>query len=279
MGTQVAVIMPVHNAERFLRESVESVLNQTFRDFVLLACDDGSSDNSLSILEEYARQDERLHIMKNGKNLGITETCNKLLAAIPPECKFFARMDSDDVCMPDRLERQLKFLESHGDNICAVGSSLEIIDEQSRVTGFRPYPTEPEDIRRIMPNRNVVAHPSLMFRRSAFEAAGGYKAQCCKGYDCCRDYECWLRMLEKFDFANLPDPVLKYRMSQTQIKQKKLRASLKATLAIQTAYRNRTHTWTLPARLHILAEYMLLCLPSAVVLKLFEFMTYRKKSS
>ena len=96
MGTQVAVVMPVYNAERFLRESMDSVLGQTFSDFVFLVCDDGSGDGSLSILEEYACRDKRVRILSNERNLGTAGTRNRLLAALPPECKYIAIMDADD---------------------------------------------------------------------------------------------------------------------------------------------------------------------------------------
>lgn len=272
MGMQLAVVMPVFNAGRFLRESMDSILNQTYRDFVFIVCDDGSTDDSLSILEEYARRDSRLRVLRNKENLGIPLTRNKLLTAVPPECEYLALMDSDDVCMSDRLERQVKILTDHPE-LCGVGSSLEIIDEDSRTTGFRRYPTSPEEIRRIMPDRNVIAQSSLMLRRAAFDAVGGYRP----GLACCEDYDCWLRMLEKYDFANLPDPVLKYRMSTSQSKQSKLRLTLRNTLTIQSEYRTRTKSWTPGARLRALAGHALLCLPSVVVLKLFELMTYRKK--
>lgn len=269
---KVVVIMPVYNAGRFLRECLDSVLVQTFRDFILIVCDDGSRDDSLSILEEYAAGDSRMRILKNGENRGIPFTRNKLLAAIPPECEYLALMDSDDVCMPDRLERQLSFLQAHPE-LCGVGSSLEIIDEQSRTTGFRGYPVSPEEIRTVMPDRNVISQSSLMLRRAAIDDVGGYNPE----YACCQDYDCWLRMLEKYDFANLPTPVLKYRMSSSQCKQSRLRLSLKTTLKIQKAFRDRTDSWTFRARLRMFAGHVLLCLPSPLILKLFELMTYRKE--
>ena len=271
MGMKVAVIMPVYNADRFLRECLDSILAQTFRDFVLIVCDDGSRDGSSQILAEYAARDSRMLVLTNRENLGIPLTRNRLLSAVPPECEYLAIMDSDDVCMPDRLERQVKFLSDHPD-LCGVGSSLEIIDEDSRTTGFRCYPVSPEEIRLAMPDRNVISQSSLMLRRAAFEEVGGYRP----GLVCCSDYECWLRMLEKHDFANLPDPVLKYRMSPSQSKQSKLRLTLRNTLKIQSDYRTRTHSWTFRARFRALAGHILLCLPPRLVLKLFEHMTYRK---
>lgn len=271
MGTNVAVIMPVYNAGRFLRECLDSILAQTYRDFVLVVCDDGSTDDSPRILAEYTARDARVTVLTNHENLGIPLTRNKLLSAVPPECEYLAIMDSDDVCKPDRLERQVNFLTDHPE-LCGVGSCLEIIDEDSRTTGFRCYPVSPEEIRFTMPDRNVIAQSSLMLRRAAFDEVGGYRP----GLACCEDYDCWLRMLEKYDFANLPDPVLKYRMSPTQSKQSKLRLTLRNTLKIQADYRTRTHSWTFRARLRALAGRILLCLPPRLVLKLFERMTYRK---
>ncbi len=268
----VAVIMPVYNAGRFLRECLDSIFSQTFRDFILIVCDDGSRDDSAQILAEYAARDSRLRILTNHENLGIPLTRNKLLAAVPPECEYLAMMDSDDVCKPDRLERQMRFLSVHPE-LCGVGSSLEIIDEDSHRTGFRSYPVSPEEIRLAMPDRNVISQSSLMVRRAAIESVGGYRA----GFDCCEDYDCWLRMLEKYDFANLPDPVLRYRMSPAQSKQRKLRLTLRNTLKIQRDYRNRTHSWTFRSRLRAFAGHVLLCLPPSLVLKLFELMTYRKE--
>ncbi len=274
MGTNVAVIMPVYNAGLFLRECLDSILAQTFRDFVLIVCDDGSTDDSPQILAEYAARDGRMKVLTNHENLGIPLTRNKLLTAVPQGCEYLAIMDSDDVCKPDRLERQVKFLLDHPE-LCGVGSALEIIDEHSRTTGFRCYPVSPEEIRLTMPDRNVLAQSSLMLRRAAFDEFGGYRS----GLACCEDYDCWLRMLEKYDFANLPDPVLKYRMSPSQSKQSKLRLTLRNTLKIQADYRTRTHSWTVRSRLRAFAGHILLCLPPSLVLKLFEYTTYRKDNT
>lgn len=268
----VAVLLPVYNAGKFLRECLDSVLAQTFTDFELVACDDASTDDSLSILDEYAKRDRRVRVLKNPENLGIASTRNRLFAAIPEDREYIALMDSDDVCFPDRLERQLEFLENHPE-VGGVGSSLEIIDENSRCTGFRSYPAFPAEIRRVMPLRNVIAQPSMMLRRKAVADIGGYDPECV----CCSDYEYWLRMLEKYDFANLREPVLRYRMSSTQLKQSKLKLSLRTTLKLQADYRKRTHSRSIRALLHAFAGHMLLCLPSSAILKLFELITYRKK--
>jgi len=266
--------MPVYNAGRFLRECLDSILAQTRADFELIVCDDASCDDSTAILAEYAERDPRVRVLRNERNQGIARTRNRLLESLPDDCGYIALMDADDVCLPDRLERQLAFLESHPE-VGGVGSALEIIDENSQVTGFRGYPTSPAEIRRIMPFRDVLAQPTMMMRRSAVDEIGAYNPECV----CCSDYEYWLRMLEKYDFANLPEPVLRYRMSSTQLKQSKLKLTLRTTLKLQADYRKRTRSGSVRGTFHSIAGHLLLCLPSSMILKLFEFLTYRKKNA
>ena len=267
----VAVLLPVHDAGKFLRECLDSILAQTFADFELIVCDDASGDDSAAILTEYAARDARIKVMRNASNLGIARTRNRLIEAVSPDCEYIAIMDSDDVCFPDRLERQLAFLAAHPE-AGGVGSALEIIDENSQTTGFRSYPTSPAEIRRIMPVNNVIAQPTMMLRRAVVTDVGFYNPECV----CCSDYEYWLRVLEKYDFANLPEPVLRYRMSSTQLKQSKLKLSLRTTLKLQADYRRRTGARSLRSYLHGIAGHLLLCLPSSAILKLFELVTYRK---
>ena len=269
----VAVLLPVYNAGKFLRECLDSILAQTFADFELIVCDDASTDDSAAILAEYAARDPRVKVLRNEKNLGIARTRNRLLEAVSPECKYIAIMDSDDVCFPDRLERQLAFLEAHPE-VGGVGSALEIIDENSQTTGFREYPTSPDEIRKVMPINNVIAQPTMMLRRAVVLDIGFYDPECV----CCSDYEYWLRVLEKYDFANLPEPVLCYRMSSTQLKQSKLKLSLRTTLKLQADYRKRTKSGSLRAWMHSFAGHLLLCLPSSAILKIFELVTYRKRA-
>lgn len=266
---QAAVLIPVHNAERFLRECLDSVIGQTFADFEVIACDDGSTDGSLVVLREYAARDPRIRVLVNPENRGIVATRNRLLSELPDDAGFVAWLDSDDVMLPDRLARQLDFLNAHPE-IGGVGSALEIIDENSRTIGFRHYPFSSNEIRKTMFRRNVIAQSSLMLRRDVIRKIGEYSA----AYPVCEDYDYWLRVLQKYDFANLPDPVLKYRMSPDQSKQSRLKCTLRCTLAVQKKYlfgRN----FKIFNLVYFLSECLLLLLPSAVVLSLFEKLHYR----
>ena len=269
---RIAVLTAVCNAEKFLRECLDSVLAQSHPDFELLVCDDGSRDGSLAILREYAAGDARIRVLENPENLGISATRNRLLSELSEQTEFVAWLDADDVMTPDRLSRHLAFLTEHPE-IGGVGSSLEIIDENSRTVGYRHYPTGAKDIRKIMFRRNVIAQSSLMLRRDVIRETGFYSTR----YPVCEDYDYWLRVLQKYDLANLSEPVLRYRMSPDQSKQSKLKCTLRNTMAVQKKYlfgRN----FRFFNILFFGAECLLLLVPSAVVLAIFKKMHHSTRN-
>ncbi len=130
---RVSVLMSVYNGERFLRDSVESILGQTFTDFEFLILDDGSTDSTCEILEEYANKDARIVLVRNDRNLGLTRSLNKGLRLVRGE--YLARQDADDISLPKRLEMQVKFLDAHPE-VGVVGSALEIIDENGNTIPY-----------------------------------------------------------------------------------------------------------------------------------------------
>lgn len=269
----LAVLMPVYNAGLFLRESIATVLNQTFSDFEFYICDDGSRDNTPVLLQEYAARDARVKILTNDGNIGIAATRNRLLAVLPPSVKFVAWIDADDICFPDRFQSQLEFLSAHQE-IGGVGSALEIIDETSKPIGFRYYPTDSAVIRNTLPRKNVLAQPTMMLRRELVDFVGRYSLEC----PVAQDYEYWLRAIEKYDFANIDRPLLHYRISKKQVKQSKLKQTLQITMKIQRDYFRRLGKQR-PFSIHLyqLAERVLLLLPGQFVLKLFCVLTYHRK--
>lgn len=271
----VTVLLPVYNAEKFLKECLDSILCQTYSEFELIACNDGSRDSSLAILNEYAAQDSRIRLLDNPQNIGIVGTRNRLLAELSTETKFVAWIDADDVCFPDRFQRQVDFLNEHP-QIGGVGSSLEIIDENSIPTGFRSYPQQPMEIRKLLPRKNILAQPAMMLRREVICKTGIYSEKC----PVCQDYEYWLRAIEYFDFANLEKPVLHYRISKEQVKQNKLKLSLAITLQIQKEYYRRIdRKMPPPVMAHQLAGHLLMLLPAKWIMKLFCLLTYQNKKS
>lgn len=197
---KIAVIMPVYNAAKYLKASVESVLSQTFDDFVLYAVNDGSTDDSLKILEAF--DDPRLKIINKPENSGIVETLN--LGIESSEEQFIARMDADDICLPDRFEKQIQLLENNS-YIGVVGGQIELFGDE---TGVWPVKTNSDEIKAKLLFRNALVHPTVMIRRSVLD---DNELKYEKGFPHQEDFILWFRLLGLTEFANLDSVVLKYR--------------------------------------------------------------------
>lgn len=205
---KVTVLLPVHNGGAYLDEAVRSVFGQTFADFELLAIDDGSTDGSGEVLRRY--RDPRLRLVENGRNLGLVETLNRGLTLSRGE--YVARMDSDDVSLPERLARQIGFLDAHPD-IGVLGSGGELIDGEGRTRAVFRYPLRHEVIRFCLHFFNPLAHPSVMMRRKVVLSSGGYRSAGLsrEGASFPEDYDLWWRLGDVTRLANLPDRLLLLR--------------------------------------------------------------------
>ena len=199
---RVTVLMPVHNGGQYLDASVRSIFNQTYDNFELLVIDDGSTDGSAGILRAY--RDLRLKIVENSRNLGVVETLNRGLSLSRGE--YIARMDSDDESLPERLERQVSFLDAHPE-IGVLGTSGELIDREGRSLAVFRYPLHHEAICYSLHFYNPLAHPSVMIRREVVLKAGGYlpRGASSSGGLIPEDYELWCRLSPVTRLANLPD--------------------------------------------------------------------------
>lgn len=202
---EISVIFPAHNAERYLPEAIESILFQTFHNFELIIVDDGSTDNTRSIVEEYAKKDSRINPLFNERNLGIVESLNKAIKL--SRGKYIARMDHDDISLPERLETQVRFLEEHPE-IAAVGSNVILIDNKGDAIGVRKVPETPEEILKGIVLGNQIVHPTVMLRREVFDVVGNYKKVLHA-----EDYHLWIEMIKKgLKLYNLQTPLIKYRI-------------------------------------------------------------------
>lgn len=203
--TRISVLLPLYNGESYIREAVESVIAQTHRDFELLILDDGSRDGSLAQVREIARRDPRVRVIAR-ENRGLTETLNELLAAATGE--LVARMDADDVCLPDRFARQVAFLAEHPEVVC-VGGDAEMIDERGRFLTVLHVPEDDAEIQRqALVGHAPLFHPSVMIRREVLARIGGYRHE----FWPAEDLDLWLRLGEAGALANLRGPVLRYRL-------------------------------------------------------------------
>lgn len=207
---RVSVVMPVYNAARFLEEAVRSILGQTFSDLELIIIDDGSTDDSLSILK--AITDERICVFCNDCNLGVSASLNRGISVARGE--YIARMDADDISFPCRIEKQVKFLDAHLE-VSVVGVKCCLVDVEGKEVGLWRNDSETvsaSEIRGMLPICNCIAHPGIMMRRKV-ATAFLYRTE--QDYE---DYDLWLRLsaaghrLEKLD-----EVLLKYRVHPSSV--------------------------------------------------------------
>ena len=201
----VSVLMPVYNAQRYVAEAIESILAQTFTDFEFLIIDDGSTDKTPEILRRYAARDPRIRLVSR-PNRGLVASLNEGLALAWGE--FIARMDGDDISLPERFERQLRYLADHPECVM-VGSRVIIIDpDGSPLTIMGAALTHEEIDQAFMAGRGqMVYHPSVMFRARALAKIAPYREE----YFTAEDLDLFLRLAEVGRIANLAKPLLKYR--------------------------------------------------------------------
>jgi len=205
----VSVLMPVFNGERYLRQAVDSILAQTFSDFEFIIIDDGSTDETASILDEY--NDLRIKLMNNSQNRGISYSLNRGISSALGE--YIARMDCDDISCPDRLMVQVQFLDENID-IDVVGSWIEIIDENSQPTRkVIQYPCSALGLRWVTLFGCYFAHPAVMARRGFFERVGNYN----ETMKSLVDYELWTRSNLDSRFSNIRGVLLKYRVHESSL--------------------------------------------------------------
>jgi len=202
----VSVVLAVHNGRPYLTEAIDSVLAQTFAEFELIVVDDASTDDTWELLEGYAAREQRIVLLRNEVNIGQTRSLNRGLDAAGG--RYVARMDADDVALPERLAAQVAFLDHHAE-VGVLGTAGRFIDEVGRNWGlFRPPETDLQ-IRWYMMLENAFAHPTVMLRSDVLNRAG---LRYDPSFRVSQDYDLWSRLLRFTRAANLRAPLLKYRL-------------------------------------------------------------------
>lgn len=224
MPSRVSVVMSVYNEQRWLKESIDSILNQSFTDFEFIIGNDGSTDNTKTILRFY--KDPRLKIINFKKRLTLTYALNELLKEVKGE--YIARMDADDIACPDRLKRQVDFLDIHP-QVGMVGAWYVAINESGKFLREVKLPTTDLEIRRIAMRLNPICHPTMMFRRKLIDKLGPYDPK----LNGAEDYDLVLRFLAVTKVVNLPDFLLKYRISSSSISLTQMDNVLKQALRVR----------------------------------------------
>ncbi len=203
---RLSVVMPVYNGERYLAAAVDSILSQSEADFELIILDDGSTDGSPDIIARYAERDPRIRFLRDAVNRGLAARLNQgiELAATP----LIARMDQDDISLPSRFAAQLAHLGAHPDCVL-IGSRVVIIDPDGDelMEMGEALSHEAIDSGLMTGAGQLLYHPSVIFRKVAAQAVGGYDP----AYRGVEDLDFFLKLAERGRLENLPAPLLKYR--------------------------------------------------------------------
>lgn len=203
------MLMAVFNGERHLRQAIDSVLSQTHRDFEFLIVDDGSTDRSREVIASY--QDPRVHLVVMDRNVGLSAALNEGLRLA--EAPLIARQDADDLSEPNRLARQIAVMAARPE-LALLGSQAVVVAEDGTPIGTVRRSIGPATVRWCSVFDNPFIHTSVMFRTRVARTLGGFNG----AYDpFSQDYDLWCRMMEKHGAANLPDKLVRYRVSETSI--------------------------------------------------------------
>lgn len=205
----VSVLLPVAPRARWLAEAVESVKRQTWESWNIVVVLDGPCAENADTLT-HAGLDDRLTLIELPTRSGVASALNAGLQACTGE--FVARIDADDQCLRQRLERQANEFRQRGSRLWVLGSSAILFDRMGREVGFRPAVTNSHRVRRRLAWRNALIHPSVMFRRQEILSLGGYNTETSRA----EDYELWLRIARVAELDNLPQPLIQYRLHEGQ---------------------------------------------------------------
>ena len=265
----VSIVIPVHNGEKYIREALDSCINQDYPTLEIIVVDDKSTDNTLNILREYEQKDNRVKVIAAEKQNGLGNVINIGIRA--SKGPYIARMDADDVMCTSRISKQVEYLKNNPDCV-AVGGQIDIIDADSKITGHREYALEDGDIKKNMFIFQPFAHPAVTLRRSAVERVGLYPEDMWK----VEDVKFFFMLSKEGLFANLPDTVLQYRMTFSTESQAKMVDHFRKThdmrkwvvdnLGIKPTFRERV-IWFLQRIVVGLVSF----LPSKMFMSVYEF--------
>jgi glycosyltransferase involved in cell wall biosynthesis len=223
--------MPVYNDAPFIRAAIDSILGQTFTDWELIVVDDGSTDATPAIVHEAASRDGRISTITQRRS-GIPRSRNRGVALARGE--LVAVHDADDLSVPERLARQVDFLDRHPE-VAMVGSFAEWIEATGRVV-VMGFPVSDEEIRANLTSRSCFQHGSIMLRRSALQTIGGYRPE----FPLAEDVDLYFRLAERFRLANIPEVLYRHRRSESSISQQRMSLLQKyVQVAIELARQRR----------------------------------------
>lgn len=259
--------MPTFNSARFIKDALDSILSQTFQDFEFVIIDDVSTDGTLAILSEYTQKDNRIRIIKNEKYMGLIFSLNRGIQ----ECvgEYIARMDSDDIAIKDRLEKQVAIMEANPD-ICVLGGALTYIDASGNDLGIVRHCDLAGKLKGC-----PLLHPTVVMRRKTLIQNNFYYLE---KYRFAEDYFLWLQISKKGKISAINDVIIKYRLNNNAAKVRHLKKILRATLRVKKDAIFILNI--MPAfkdLIIMLCELILLLAPAQIVLFLYLRKTFGRK--
>ncbi len=222
----VSILIPTYNSVDFVEDTVRSIMNQTYTNIEIVIVDDASTDGTMKILEKLSKEDKRIKLSQNKKNLGITDNMNNGIH----KCngKYIAILDGDDWAYPYRIEEQVKLMEKDEEVVLCAGY-MDICDENLNVKTTRTYPLKDKEIRRAMVKYDPISHPSSMWRKDALLKTDLYS----KNFPICRDYDLIVRISKFGKYENVPKSLIKYRVRKDSETGKKIRQTQLYSFYIQ----------------------------------------------
>lgn len=197
----ISVVMTVYNGEKYLRAAIESILDQTFKDFEFIIVDDGSTDRSLAIIKSY--KDARIRVISH-KNMGVSASCNKAMKIA--RGVYIARQDADDISLPDRFQKQVDYLRRHSE-VGLLGTNYYQIDGSDKIISATNVFTHPDDLRLAEIFYNQFGQGAVIIKTSVLKTVGGYDSR----YKIAHDYDLWVRINRVSKIAILKESLYKWR--------------------------------------------------------------------
>lgn len=223
MNKLVSVIMGIYNCEKYLEEALDCIVNQTYTNWEVIMCDDGSKDNTIAIAQKFVdKHPNKFRLLKNEQNMGLNFTLNKCLHEARGE--YIARMDGDDLCVPERFEKQLDFLNTHSE-FDIVSSHMTLFDETGEwgVSKSPEYPTKEQVVA-----GSPICHAPVMIRKECMDAVGGYTIN--KRMLRVEDVNLWIKLYSKgYRAYNIQEPLYKMRNDKNALQRRKYKYRINST--------------------------------------------------
>lgn len=267
----VSVLIPAYNAADFLPSCLESIIKQTYHNLEIIVCNDASTDETLKVLERYAKIDGRIKVYTNEENLYIAANRNRLLTYA--KGRYIAWMDADDISRADRIEKQVNLMESDpGVGIC--GSWLSVFSTDASLPSYiRKYPTSDDKLRRMIFRFTPVAQPSALIRKTVLDKVGDYDLATPPA----EDLDMLFRIGIHYKFANIGEALIDYRDHQNSATYKKLKKIELTTTRLRSKYmKSQSYNARIGDRIYNFVHWLSIWIvPAKIKVGLFQFVRER----